>query len=112
MEPCMPALFAMTDPAHYHVGYEINPWMRPKVWSADPEANGRAARQAWEALKGALEAHGGRVRPLPGDAGQPDMVFPANAAVVLDRKALVARFRHPERSGEEPGFLAGALRKA
>ena len=30
---------------------------------------------------------------MPGVADLPDMVFPANAAVVLDRRALVARFR-------------------
>jgi N-dimethylarginine dimethylaminohydrolase len=33
------------------------------------------------------------------------MVFPANAAIVLDRRALVARFRYPERRGEEPLFF-------
>ena len=33
--------------------------------------------------------------------GLPDLVFTANAAVVLDGKALLARFRHPERQGEE-----------
>jgi N-dimethylarginine dimethylaminohydrolase len=33
------------------------------------------------------------------------MVFPANAAVVLDGTALMARFRHPERRGEEAEFL-------
>ena len=33
------------------------------------------------------------------------MVFPANAALVLDRRALVARFRYPERQGEEARFL-------
>lgn len=102
----MPAQFLMTDPAHYRVGYEINPWMRPEAWSADPAGNGRAALAAWAALKSAIEAEGARVRVLTGLADQPDMVFPANAAIVLDRKALVARFRHPERSGEEPGFLA------
>jgi N-dimethylarginine dimethylaminohydrolase len=31
-------------------------------------------------------------------------VFPANAAVVLDRRALLARFRYPERRGEERHF--------
>jgi N-dimethylarginine dimethylaminohydrolase len=41
---------------------------------------------------------------MPGVAGLPDMVFPANAAVVLDRLALLARFRHPERRGEERHF--------
>jgi N-dimethylarginine dimethylaminohydrolase len=33
-------------------------------------------------------------------------VFTANAAVVLDRKALLARFRHPQRQAEEPHFRA------
>jgi N-dimethylarginine dimethylaminohydrolase len=31
-------------------------------------------------------------------------VFTANSAVVLDRKALLARFRHPERQAEEAHF--------
>ena len=64
-------------------------------------------------VKAALEGAGARVRVIAGAKGQPDMVFPANAAVVLDRKALVARFRHPERRGEERPFLAAfeALRR-
>jgi N-dimethylarginine dimethylaminohydrolase len=43
---------------------------------------------------------------VEGAAGLPDMVFPANAAVVLDGKALLARFRFPERQGEEAHFRA------
>ena len=109
----MPAHILMTDPAHYQVGYEINPWMRPGVWNADPAANARAAQGAWTALRRALEAAGARVEVISGAPGLPDMVFPANAAVVLDGKALMARFRHPERQGEEPLFLAAfeALRR-
>jgi N-dimethylarginine dimethylaminohydrolase len=109
----MPAQFLMTDPAHYAVGYEINPWMRPALWRADPTGHAQAARDAWGALKAALERAGARVRVIDGAKDQPDMVFPANAAVVLDRKALVARFRHPERRGEEGPFLAAfeALRR-
>ena len=38
--------------------------------------------------------------------GLPDLVFPANAAVVLDDTVLLARFRHPERQGEEAVFRA------
>ena len=34
----------------------------------------------------------------------PDLVFTANAAIVLDGKALLSRFRHPERKPEEPVF--------
>jgi N-dimethylarginine dimethylaminohydrolase len=43
----------------------------------------------------------------------PDLVFTANGAIVLDGKALLAHFRHPERQGEEPIFGAAlcALRE-
>jgi UDP-N-acetylmuramyl pentapeptide synthase len=37
-------------------------------------------------------------------------VFTANAAVVLDRKVLLARFRHPERQAEETHFEAAFRR--
>jgi N-dimethylarginine dimethylaminohydrolase len=36
----------------------------------------------------------------------PDLVFTANSAVVLDRVALLARFRYPERRREERHFEA------
>ena len=97
--------YLMTDPALYDVAYQINPWMRPEVWSADPAANRKAAIDASQALRIALEDSGGTVHMMPAAAGLPDLVFPANAAVVLDGKALVARFRHDERMGEEPHFL-------
>ena len=37
-------------------------------------------------------------------AGVPDMVFTANAGVVLGDKFVLSRFRHAERQGEEPHF--------
>jgi N-dimethylarginine dimethylaminohydrolase len=96
--------FLMTDPEHFQVAYEINPWMKPAAWGADPVVWRRTARKGWEALKAALEHAGADVRVMPGVEGLPDLVFPANAAIVLDGKALVARFRHPERAGEAPHF--------
>jgi len=98
--------YLMADPAHFDVSYEINPWMRPDAWSADPAANLRIARAGWQALAKALENAGGKVHAMSGVAGLPDIVFPANAAVVLNGKAVVARFRHGERNGEEPHYLA------
>jgi N-dimethylarginine dimethylaminohydrolase len=98
--------FLMTDPAHYQVAYQINPWMKPDAWAADPAACHAAANTAWGALRAAIEDAGGAVLVAPGAAGLPDMVFPANAAIVLGRRALVARFRHAERQGEERPFLA------
>ncbi len=98
--------YLMTDAAQYDVAYQINPWMRPNVWDANPEANRRAALAGSAALRAALEKSGATVRTIGGVAGLPDMVFPANAGIVLDGKVLAARFRHPERRGEEPYFLA------
>ena len=98
--------FLMTDPQHFQVAYEINPWMKPGAWGADPAAWARRARAGWEALKNALEHAGADVRVMPGVEGLPDLVFPANAAVVLDGKALVARFRFAERADEAPRFHA------
>ncbi len=95
----------MVDVSHFEVSYVINPWMKPGAWSEDPEGHYREAQTASAALHEALAQAGAQVMMTPGAAGLPDMVFPANAAVVLDRKAIVARFKCQERRGEEPLFL-------
>jgi N-dimethylarginine dimethylaminohydrolase len=100
----------VTDPAHFEVSYAINPWMRPGAWGEDPAAHRAASRSSFEALVAALENAGARVEALAGVAGLPDLVFPANAAVVLDGKAMMARFRCPERQGEEAVFTAAFKR--
>lgn len=99
-------VFLMTDPGHFGVVYQINPWMRPDAWHADPAAGRAAAAHASAALREALIATGARVETVPAVAGLPDLVFPANAAIVLDGRVLPARFRHPERQGEEAVFRA------
>jgi N-dimethylarginine dimethylaminohydrolase len=99
----------VVDPAHFDVHYVINPWMKPGAWSADPVGYKLQARRSFEALCAALRGAGARVEVVPGVAGVPDMVFPANAAVVLDGRAIVARFACAERRGEEAPYLA-ALR--
>ena len=98
-------ILLMIDAGHFEVSYVINPWMKPTAWSENPVGHFRAAQAASAALEKALAAAGAEVMRLPGAAGLPDMVFPANAAVVLDGRALVARFRYPERRGEEALFL-------
>lgn len=96
--------FLLVDPAHFEVTYRINPWMEPGAWAADADNNRRAARDAFEALATALRDTGARLEIVPGLPGLPDMVFPANAGVVLDGRVIVARFAHPERADEEHGF--------
>lgn len=96
----------MVDPAHFDVHYAINPWMRPEQWAADEASLRDASRRSFEALQRALEAVGCKVSTVPGVAGLPDMVFPANAGIVLNRRVLLARFRHPQRQGEQQHFKA------
>src|SRR4029077_581785 len=100
-EPIVPwnTLLLLTDPAHFGVTYTINPWMQPCAWAQDPVGHLAAARRSFQSLVSALTAAGARLEVMQGVAGLPDMVFPANAAVVLDHLALLARFRHPERQG-------------
>ena len=97
-------LLLLTDPAHFEVTYTINPWMEPCAWAENPVGHRAAARRSFQLFAATLIAAGARLEIMPGVAGLPDMVFPANAAVVLDRLALLARFRHPERCGEEKHF--------
>lgn len=99
----MTPFFLMTDAAAFNVSYRINPWMDPKGWTP---AHAAAAQAGSKALREALEAAGGRVETIAAITGLPDLVFPANAAVVLDGKVLMARFRYPERQGEEAVFRA------
>ena len=100
-------LFLMTDPACFDVSYQINPWMRPKAWL--PEHHD-AAIAASANLRAALKAAGARVETIEAVRGLPGQVFPANAAVVLDGRVLLARFRYPERQGEEAVFRSTFMR--
>jgi len=100
------ARFLMCRPAHFAVTYAINPWMDPENWARNDHALGAAAWQEWAALHQTLCDLGAAIELVPPMEGLPDLVFTANAAVVLDRTALLARFRHPERQPEEPHFDA------
>lgn len=103
------SFFLMTDPRHFGVFYEINPWMQPRTWGHDPAGLRVAAASASGALRRVIEMMGGMVELLAPVEGIPDLVFPANGAVVLDGKVLLARFRHPERQREEPVFRSAFL---
>lgn len=97
----------MCRPKHFAVTYAINPWMDPAGWAADNRSLTASARLEWERLYHALLGLGATVELLPPVPDLPDLVFTANAAVVMDRKALLARFRHAERRREQPHFERG-----
>jgi N-dimethylarginine dimethylaminohydrolase len=94
----------MCRPQHFAVTYSINPWMDPNAWAESGEVlHARAVRQ-WTGLHRTLLARGVTIETVEPQPGLPDLVFTANAAVVLDRKAVLARFLHPERQREQPIF--------
>ena len=94
----------MCPPTYFAVRYAINPWMRPER----PADAARAVRQ-WEQLRRRLTALGHRVDVMTPHPDLPDLVFAANGGIVIGDRALLPRFRHPQRAGETELFAA-ALR--
>ena len=91
----------MCPPTYFDVVYEINPWMDTQV-----PVDHQAAMDQWSGLRAAYEAHGHTVELVEPGPGLPDMVYAANSALVLDGVAYLARFRHPQRRGEEDLYAA------
>ena len=96
------ARFLMCAPRYFAVNYSINPWMDPVSWARNERPLAAASLREWKALCCTLADLGAAIELMPAAPNVPDLVFTANAAVVLDRTALLARFRHPERRAEEP----------
>ncbi|MDB9375237.1 TIGR00300 family protein [Nodularia sphaerocarpa] len=91
--------FLMCAPDHYDVDYVINPWMEGNIHKSSRD---RAVEQ-WEKLHHILKQHA-IVDLVPPQIGWPDMVFTANAGLVLGKNVVLSRFLHKERQGEEPFF--------
>lgn len=89
----------MCSPDHYDVDYVINPWMEGNIHKSSRD---RAVEQ-WQGLYQIIKQHA-IVDLVPPQKGVPDMVFTANAGLVLGDVAVLSRFYHPERQGEEPHF--------
>lgn len=89
----------MCPPDFYDVDYVINPWMEGNVHRSSQER----AQQQWQGLYHLLKdlAVIDLITPV---LGVPDMVFTANAGLVLGKKCVLSRFFHPERQKEEPYF--------
>src|SRR5690606_25277784 len=96
-----PPRLLLCPPEHFEVRYRINPWMHPETWSLDAARLSQEARSGWQALHDAYRRLGARIETMTAQPGSPDLVFTANSAVVLDGKALLARFRNPERRDEQ-----------
>lgn len=87
----------MCPPDYYGIDYEINPWM-----DMSRQADHEVAEAQWQALHEQIVGAGAHVSLLEPVQGLPDLVFTANAAMIYKNLALVSRFRHQQRQGEEP----------
>jgi N-dimethylarginine dimethylaminohydrolase len=85
----------LCPPDYFGIQYEINPWMHK-----DRDADGALARRQWRALYETLLQAGAEVELVAPRPGLPDMVFTANAGLVMGQRAIVSNFRHAQRQGE------------
>ena len=69
----------MCEPKHYDIVYEINPWM-----NRQHGAKKQLATQQWNQLKNLIEKCGVEVKLVSPEAGWPDMVFTANAGLMVE----------------------------
>ena len=90
-------LMCPTD--HFGVDYVINPWMQGQIGRVDVA---RATAQ-WTNLKNTISQCAEVETVAPGE-NLPDMVFTANAGLLLGDVFVPSNFRVPERDGEVPLF--------
>lgn len=91
----------MCAPDHYDVDYVINPWMEGNIHKSSQQK----AVEQWQNLYNIIKQYA-TVDLVKPEKGVPDMVFTANAGLVLGDNVVLSRFYHPERQGEEPYFKA------
>ena len=91
--------YAMTPPTFFAVEYVINPWMDTAT-SVDTHV----ALNQWETLRQTYKELGHTVEMVEPVAGLPDMVYAANGGLLINDKAVVARFAYPQRGGESAAY--------
>lgn len=90
----------MCPPNFYGIKYEINPWMNVEI-----QSNQEKAIKQWNDLYKILkEDLNVDVKLIEPKEDVPDMVFTANAAVMYRKKAVISKFRFPQRQPEEKYF--------
>lgn len=91
--------YAMTAPTFFTVEYAINPWMDTST-AVDTDL----AMSQWQNLRKTYGELGHTVEMVEPVAGLPDMVYAANGGLIVDGKAVVAKFAYPQRAGEAAAY--------
>ena len=94
-----PRRYLACEPRYFGVRYAINPWMR-----VDGQADAALATRQWQALVRAYRDHGHTVETVEPLPDLPDMVFAANAALVVAGRVLGSRFLAPQRRPETAAY--------
>jgi len=89
----------MCEPKYFDVNYVINPWMKDQVNKIDHVL----AKQQWQDFYNNLKQFC-TIKLVEPQPNLPDLVFTANAGLVVGREVILSHFRHPERRPEEPIF--------
>ena len=93
--------FLMVPPNHYKVNYSINPWMKPQL----NEVHWLTAQDQWQGLYNKLIELGAEIHLMDQHPECPDMVFTANAGVVVNGTVLTSIFKWGVRAKEEKYFM-------
>jgi N-dimethylarginine dimethylaminohydrolase len=99
MPPTASPRLLLCPPDHFGIEYEINAWMH-----RERGADRVAARAQWQNLCAALLECGAQIELVAPQPGLPDMVFTANAGLVIGGRVILSSFRHPQRRGEAAHF--------
>lgn len=95
--------FLLCMPDNFAVNYEINDWMNSKIGRVD----NAEARNQWQNLYNALDSSGNQVELITNQPEHvPDLVFTANAGLVLENYVLLTHFACRERQPEEAMYGA------
>ena len=95
----------MIAPTFFAVEYAINPWMD----TSTPVDTHRRHAPVGDAAPDLYRPRPHR-RARRARAGLPDMVYAANGGLIVNGKAVVARFAYPERAGESVAYAEWMVR--
>jgi N-dimethylarginine dimethylaminohydrolase len=90
----------MCKPKYFGVQYTINPWMEGQIGQVDAVIALRQWTEFYNTLQSQAEIY--LIDPQP---QLHDLVFTANAGLMIDGQFIPSRFKHEERQREEPFFL-------
>jgi N-dimethylarginine dimethylaminohydrolase len=89
----------MCAPEYFGVRYAINPWMEDQIGQVDSAVALRQWTEFYRTLQGQAEVH-----LIDTHSHVPDLVFTANAGLMIDGQFIPSQFKHEERRREEPLF--------